>query len=128
VISVLLVGNFISQPTSRISKNGNGYATAQIRVPVDGESVLCSLVGFNESVCQALLVLGKGDSVSVAGTAKPTAWTSKSGELSTGLSVRVEQVMTVYRVKEKRKASQADKQPYLPAQSPLLDREGDAPF
>jgi hypothetical protein len=114
--------------TSRISKNGNSYVTGQIRVPVDGESILCSLVAFNEQVCQSLLALDKGDSVAAAGTGKPTAWTSKSGELATGLSVRVEQVMTAYRVKEKRNANQVDKQPYLPARSPLLDREGDAPF
>jgi single-stranded DNA-binding protein len=131
VISVLLIGNFISKPTTRISKNGNSYVTGQIRVPVDGESILCSLVAFDEQVCQALLVLDKGDSVSAAGTAKPTAWTNKSGELTAGLSLKVEQVMTVYRVKEKRKANQADKQSYLPATSPLLDAgrdADDAPF
>jgi single-stranded DNA-binding protein len=131
MISVLITGNLISKPTSRISKNGNAYVTGQIRVSVDGESILCSLVAFNEQ-CQSLLALDKGDSVSAAGTGKPTAWTNKSGELTAGLSLKVEQVMTVYRVKEKRKASQqADKQPYLPAQSPLLDAgrdADDAPF
>ena len=132
MISILTAGTLIHKPIERTSQGtGRKFVTAQIRAAADGESYVLSLIAFSGSVCKSLLALDKGDDVCVAGPARPTSWTSKDGSPALGLSIVAQQLMTQYRLREKRKASDAGKESYLPARSPLLDAAGDpdgAPF
>jgi single-stranded DNA-binding protein len=129
MIAVLVSGSLIGKPASRTSRNGNPYVTCQLRATAGDESFLVSLVAFDDQICKSLAALGRGESVSVTGSAKPSTWTGRDGEPCLGLSVKVEQLLTQYSLTKKRAAAQGDKARYgLPAQSPLLDIEGDAPF
>jgi single-stranded DNA-binding protein len=132
MISILASGALINKPIKRVSQgSGREFVTAQLRASGDGESFVVSAIAFNETVCSALLALDKGDDVSVVGPGKPTTWTGKDGTPAVGLSIVAQQLMTQYRLREKRKAVDGNKDSYLPAQSPLLgavDEDGSAPF
>jgi hypothetical protein len=126
MISTLVSGTLIGKPVQRASRDsGRTFVTGQIRVSADGDSFLVSLISFNQDICQSLLALDKNDAVSIAGPGKPSTWIGKDGSPAIGLSIVVQQLMTAYRLREKRKAINASKESYLPAQSPLLDSEGD---
>jgi len=132
MISILTSGTLVNKPIERTSGgSGRKFVTAQIRAAGDGESYLLSLIAFNESICRSLMALDKGDDVCVAGPGKPTTWTGRDGAPAYGLSIVAQQLMTQYRLREKRKAADAGKESYLPAKSPLLDpvdRDGTAAF
>src|SRR5207249_1903690 len=102
----------VNKPASRTSRNGNSYVTCQVRAAAGDESFLVSLVAFDDQICKALLVLDRGDSVSVTGSGKPSTWTGRDGEPCLGLSVKVEQLMTQYSLTKKRAAAQGDKPKY----------------
>jgi single-stranded DNA-binding protein len=128
MISILTSGTLISSPVERTSKAGNQFVTAQMKAADGDETNLISLVAFDEAICKSLLVLSKGDTLVVSGSCKPSTWTGRDGEPQLGLNVVVKVVMTQYAVTKKRKAA-VDMEAYrLPAQSPLLDADGDAPF
>jgi single-stranded DNA-binding protein len=132
MISILTSGTLINKPIQRTSQgSGRKFVTAQIRSAAADESFVISLIAFNADVCNALLALDKGDDVCIAGSGKPTTWTGKDGAPAYGLSVVAQQLMTQYRLREKRKAVDASRESYLPARSSLVDAEGDsdgAPF
>ena len=103
MMSILATGTLAADPQRRQAANGNPFATALLRVPTDDDSVLVSVICFDVGACDRLLRLGKGDSVSITGRAKLTAWTGRDGETRHGLSVVAEQVMSVYQVGRKRR-------------------------
>jgi single-stranded DNA-binding protein len=132
MISILVSGTLVNKPSSRVSRNNNSYVTGQLRAAAGDESFLVSLVAFDDQICNALLALDKGDTVSVTGSAKPTTWAGRDGEPCLGLSVKVDLLLTQYALTKKRAAAQGGKARYsLPAQSPLalVDEDADgAPF
>lgn len=108
-LDVLCTGRLVKPAETRQAKSGSTYAVAQLSVAIEGDEagVLCSLIAFRDTAVEALLVLGPGDAVSVAGRARVTTWTGRDGEAKAGLSIVVEQVMSVYAVRRKREAVQA---------------------
>jgi single-stranded DNA-binding protein len=115
VLSLLAAGVLVRDPEPRQSKAGKEYVTGLLRVPCDGEDALVSVIAFAAVAVQALLALGKGDSIAVTGRAKLTSWT-KDGEEKHGISVVVESVLSAYQV-EKRRSAATSKAP-----GPELDR------
>src|SRR5262249_54905013 len=98
MLSLLASGTLTRDPAQRTSANGKPFATANMRVPTeDGEAMFVSLIAFSPEASGALMALRKGDSLSVAGRAKPTEW-EKGGEKRHGLSVVVDQILTAYAV------------------------------
>jgi single-stranded DNA-binding protein len=104
-LHVLALGTLVADPQQRTSSGGKVYVTANLRTPTDEDAVLVSVVAFSDSAKAALLALGKGDSVSVTGRAKLTAWTGKEGEQRQGLSVVADAVLSAYAVGKKRDAT-----------------------
>jgi single-stranded DNA-binding protein len=72
-------------------------------------------------VAERLAQLKKGDSLSVAGPLKPTEY-EKNGETKHGLSVTVNQILSVYDIKKRRPK---DKEAPAHRQQPFND---DLPF
>ncbi len=100
MLSVLVSGRLVKMPQRRTSKSGKPYTTALIAVPVEvwGEDepdrVLISVIAFTPAA-EALAALGKGDDVSVAGSARLSTWT-KGGEEQHGLAVTAHRVLSAY--------------------------------
>ncbi len=109
MIDGLIAGRMHGAAQQKTSKAGKPFATAKVRVAIDdGNSLFVSVVAFNEPVQNALLALGDGDAVSLAGTLKSTAWIDRDGNARPGLDLMAAQVMTTYAVTRKRRAQQPE--------------------
>lgn len=83
MIDGLIAGKVYGQPVQRTAKTGKPFAVAKVRVSAgDGEGVFVSVIAFDAAPCAALLALGEGDAVSMAGTLTPKVWTDKASSLS----------------------------------------------
>jgi len=108
MLSILASGTLVRDPESRTSAAGKSYATAQLRVPTEGEAaVLVSVIAFSTTAVEALLAHAKGDTIAVTGRGKLTAW-EKDGEQRHGLSVVVEGVLSAYQLEKRRSRAQGD--------------------
>jgi single-stranded DNA-binding protein len=108
MIDALVNGRIHSKPQKRISKNGSDFVTCKLVTAArDGEHFFVNVIGFDASVCSALLALDAGDAVSIAGEATPTAWIDQEGQPRGGLSVVAKLTMSAYQISKKRKASAA---------------------
>ena len=109
MIDALITGRLHSEPERRTAKNGNPYAVAKVRVPTSGgEALFVSVIAFNEAPVTALLALGEGDSVAIAGELTPKVWTDKAGVARPSLDLIAHAVLTEYHVMRKRKALEAE--------------------
>jgi len=110
-IDVLLSGKLFKEPEQRPSSKGT-FVRAKMKAH-DGEGdVWVSLVAFSKTAQAALMALGDGDALSVAGSAKITAYTDRDGKAKSGMDVIVHSVLTAYHVQRKREAMQAEKKQY----------------
>jgi single-stranded DNA-binding protein len=92
--------------------------------------VFVNVVAFSESAQAALLALGDGDAVALAGTLTPKAWVDREGQARPALDMVAAQVLTAYQVKRKREAAAAGakhQQPEPGRQPPTGDEFGDGP-
>lgn len=105
-IEALILGKLHQRAEQRTSKTGRPFVTAKVRTAAsEGESVFANVIAFNEAACTALLALDAGDSLALAGTLKPGAWTDREGNARPSLDMVAAQVLTVYGLKKKRDAS-----------------------
>lgn len=105
----LLQGKLLRPAEQRTGASGKPFVLAQMSVAVEGDesALLASLICFRDSARAALLALGAGDSLAVAGRAKINTWPDKAtGEPKHGLNVVAEHVLTAYHVKHRRDAMQ----------------------
>ncbi|MFZ4626293.1 MAG: single-stranded DNA-binding protein, partial [Rhodoferax sp.] len=85
--------------------SGKHFVTAKVRVATSSEeSLFVSVICFDDAPCRALLALGEGDSVSLAGQLTPKVWTDKTGTAKPALDLVAQQVLTAYHVTRKRRA------------------------
>ena len=105
MIDALISGKLYGQPAQRTGKSGKPFAVAKVRCAAgDGESLFVNVIAFDPDTCTALLALGDGDSVALAGTLTPKVWTDKQGNTRPTLDIVAAQVLTPYHVTRKRKA------------------------
>ena len=80
--------------------------TAKARAAVaDGDAVFVNVAAFSETAAAALLALDAGDAVALAGTLKAGAGIDRDGNARPSLDLVATQVLTVYALAKKRKAS-----------------------
>jgi single-stranded DNA-binding protein len=112
VLNVLASGVLVAQPQRRTAAAGKDYATCTMRTATDGaDAVLCSLIAFAPDAVDALVALGKGDALAIAGRAKLSNWIGKDGNEAHGLSVVADKVLTVYAAAKTRKAARDSEVP-----------------
>ena len=107
MIDALIQGKLIKAPESRTTKTGKPMASARLRVATadPAASVLCGVVAFEPEAVAALLALGAGDSVSVAGPLKVGTWTDKEGNARPSLDLVADRVLSVYAIRKQRQAA-----------------------
>ena len=104
MLSVLIAGTVRSTPETKTSAAGKPYTRFRVAVPLEGaDPILASVVVFGDAATSAA-ALTTGDSCSIAGTAKPTAWTGKDDETKVGLDVIASAILTAYQVSKRCKA------------------------
>jgi single-stranded DNA-binding protein len=110
MIDALISGKVMGTPSQRTSKNGNAFTVAKVRVPTGEDSMFCNVICFAEGAQAALLALGDGDAVALAGSLKVGVWQAKDGTHRPSLDMTATQVLTAYHVTKKRKAMQQPEQ------------------
>ena len=106
MIDGLIAGKLYGQPQKRKDQHGKTFAVGKRRAAAgNGESVFVSWIAFGDAALQ-LLELGDGDSVAMAGSLTPKAWTDKEGQARSALDMQVNQVLTAYHVRKKRQQVQ----------------------
>jgi single-stranded DNA-binding protein len=105
MIEGLVSGKLYGRPEQRTGRSGKPFTVAKVRAAAgDGEGVFVNVLAFSESAQAALLALGDGDAVSLAGTLTPKAWTDREGTARPSLDLVAAQVLTAYGLKRKREA------------------------
>ena len=105
MIDGLISGKLHGTALERTGKNGKPFATAKVLATTSkGETLFVNVLVFSESAQTALLALGPGDALALAGSIEPTAWQDKDGNTRTGLDMIVSQVLTAYHVDKRRRA------------------------
>src|SRR5579871_4169115 len=80
MVDGLVSGKLYGTATSRTSQNGKQFVTAKVRAAVgDGEALFVNVIAFSTTAGEALLALADGDSVALAGTLTPKAYTATAG-------------------------------------------------
>jgi single-stranded DNA-binding protein len=113
MIDGLVSGTLYGAASSRTAQSGKAFVTAKMRAAAgDGELLFVNVIAFADEAKSALLALGDGDSVALAGTLTPKVWTDKAGTAKPALDVVAHAVLSVYAVKRRREATQgARRQP-----------------
>lgn len=116
MIDGLIAGKMHGKAIERTSKNGKPYALAKVRAAGgDGEALFVNVIVFDTGPCNALLALGDGDSVALAGTLTPKAWLDREGQPRAAVDVVAAQVLSAYQVRRKREAVTTPKPCTTPA-------------
>jgi single-stranded DNA-binding protein len=104
MIDGLVSGRLYGTSTSRTG--------AKVRATAgDGEALFVNVIAFDDTAKSALLALGDGDSVALAGTLTPKAWVDRAGEAKPALDLVAHAVLSAYDVKRRRATVQATRQP-----------------
>jgi len=95
MIRTLITGTLYGAPQARTSQAGKPFVTAKLRADgKNGESVWCSIIAFGE-IADRLLTLADGAALSISGRAEVNAWLDKQGEPRAGLSLLVDDLVTL---------------------------------
>jgi single-stranded DNA-binding protein len=104
-IEALILGKLHQRAEQRTSKTGRPFVAAKARTAAgEGDALFVNVIAFGEAACAALLALDAGDSLALAGTLKPGAWTDREGNARPSVDMVAAQVLTVYGLKKKRDA------------------------
>ncbi|TCT10956.1 single-stranded DNA-binding protein [Paralcaligenes ureilyticus] len=105
MIDALISGRLYGVAKRGTGKTGNTYTTAKVKVASgSGETLLCSVIAFDEKAQAALLALDDGDSVALSGSLTPKVYEDKNGATRPSLDLVAHAILTAYHVKHKRQA------------------------
>lgn len=97
MIDGLIAGRLLGDPERRVGKGGSLYVVAKLRAQAgDGEHLIVNVIAFDDVPCAALLDLRDGDSVALAGSLTPKAWTDKQGNVKPALDLVAHRVLSGY--------------------------------
>jgi single-stranded DNA-binding protein len=106
MIDVLIRGRLVADPERKLAKSGRDYAAARLSVTDrEGGEHLALLTAFDDGAVRALLSLGKGDALVVAGELSIGIWAPEGKEPRPSLRVLVHRVLTPYAVQRRREAA-----------------------
>lgn len=105
-IEALITGKLHKRAEERTGRSGRPFVVASVRAAAgEGESLFVNVCAFSESACAALLALEAGDSLALAGSMTPKAWTDREGNSRPSVDMVAAQVMTLYGLKKRRAAA-----------------------
>ena len=103
MIDALVSDKLVKEPELKTGPSGKHFCNFLLSVSVNNEPqpIVVSAIAF-EAVAERIAKLGKGDSVSVIGSLKPSEWLDKSGEVKHGLNITVNNALSAYDIKKRR--------------------------
>lgn len=117
MIRALVSGTLYDAPKVHTGKSGKPFTTAKVRADgKDGATVWCSIIAFNAEG-ERLATLQQGAALSVSGRVEVSAYLDKSGEHKAGLSLVVDELVTL-KAKPKPRDEGRQQQPRRSARQP----------
>lgn len=112
MIDALIQGRLHGQPQQRIGASGKAFVTAKVRAPTTGgDALFVNVITFSADAQAALVALGDGDAVALAGELTPRVWQPKDGgEPRPVLDLLAHGVLSAFHVQRKRQAMAAPEQ------------------
>lgn len=108
MIDALIAGKLYGQPVEKTGKQGKPFTIAKVRAAAgDGEALFVNVISFDADTVAALLALGDGDSVALAGALTPKVWTDKEGTHRPAVDPVAHKLLTAYHVTRKRREMQS---------------------
>lgn len=120
MIEALVSGKLHGQPAQKTARTGTLFVVAKVRAHAGDADVFVNVIAFSQAACEALLALGDGDAVALAGSLVPKAWIDREGTARPALDLVASQVLTAYHVSRKRKA--LERRPPGPSDSQQASR------
>ena len=112
MIDALIQGKLHTKAQQRTGKAGRPFVTAKVTTMAkDGNAQFVNVIAFAPDACNALLALGAGDAVALAGELATSIYTGKDGAPRINLDLTAHAVLTAYHVTRKRRAVQPQGQP-----------------
>jgi single-stranded DNA-binding protein len=121
--NILLQGSLAKAPESRVSRQGNAFSMATLRVSNGNESQFWRLFVFSESAQAELMRLGEGDALACQGTPKFELFRPEAGEPRVSLSITVDHVLALRQPPKERKKKEPAPAPSR-SEKPVPDRSG----
>ena len=116
MIDALIGGTLHAAPEQRTGQAGKTFVVAKVRTPTaGGETLFVNVICFDRETCAALLALGAGEPVHLAGQLTPKVWTPANGEPRPVLDLLATACLTAYGVQKRRDANKPGKAPNRPA-------------
>ena len=103
MIDAIISGKLIQTPSLKTGKTGNSFTNFLLSVHIGEEKpVVVSGIAFSDTA-EKIARMGKGDSLAVVGSLKPSEWADKAtGALKHGLSVTVSNSLSVYEITKRK--------------------------
>jgi single-stranded DNA-binding protein len=103
MIDAIVSGKLVKEPELKTGPSGKHFCNFLLSVSINNEPqpIVVSAIAF-EAVAERIAKLGKGDSVSVVGSLKPSEWLDKSGEVKHGLNITVNNALSPYDIKKRK--------------------------
>ena len=115
MIDALIGGTMHGPAEQKTGQAGKPFVVCKVRTPMQsGEALFVNVICFDATACSALLALGAGEPVSLAGELTPKVWTPPQGEPRPVLDLVAHAVLTTYAVQRKRKAAGSPAEPRTP--------------
>ncbi len=112
MVDALIGGTLHAAPEQRTSQAGKTFVVAKVRTPTAaGETLFVNVICFDRDTCTALLALGAGEPVHLAGQLTPKVWTPTNGEPRPVLDLVASACLTAYAVQKRSDASKPRKTP-----------------
>lgn len=88
MIDALISGRLHGNAEAGQGQGGSRYVICKVKVMTDdGDTLLCNVIAFNDKLCQQLLQLEDGASISLSGALTPKVWTDKQGNTRPALDL-----------------------------------------
>ena len=108
MIDCLISGKLHGLPSQRTSRNGGTFTVAKVRVPTGEESTFANIIAFDQGTQDALLALGAGEAVALAGELRVSTWTDKNGVTRPSLDLVASKALTQYHLTKRRRTMQGE--------------------
>ncbi|MEX3839776.1 hypothetical protein [Paraburkholderia sp. BR10882] len=103
MIDALVTGVLASDPVEKVTRTGNPYCTARVRVTQgEAEAVFCLMTAFDATARDGLLALHRGDPVALACSLSIGVWTPDAGGARPNVQGTVHALVSPYHVRRRR--------------------------
>lgn len=97
MIDGLVAGCLMGDASRRVDKMGRSYTVARVLARNrECEEFIVNVIAFDAASCTALLAIGDGESLSLAGSLTPKVWTDKQGNARPCLDMVATRVLSAH--------------------------------